>query len=95
MMDKAALEQSIFQLAVASLTAASGLVEEPSSYGTLRVMGMVRDLVEILDKHDLSSPRLQDIKARIIESAEGSMLSDEERKALLDGLVMHCLDLLD
>jgi len=94
-MDKTALEQSIFQLTVASLTAASGLVEEPSSYGPLRVMAMVRDLVEILDKHGLSSPRLQDIKTRIVESAEGGMLSDEERKAFLDGLVMHCLDLLD
>ncbi len=94
-MDKKALEQSVFELCVTSLTAASGLINEPRSYGALRVMGMIRDLVEILSGHGLASPRLEKIRERIVQSAEGGMLSDEERKEFIDALVLDCLDLAD
>jgi hypothetical protein len=58
MMDKESFEKRVFELAVSSLSAASGLIDEPPAYGALRVMAMIRDLVEILEEHDLSSLRL-------------------------------------
>lgn len=94
-MDKAAMEQSIFELVTASLASAGGLINEPPAYGALRVTAMIRDLVAILDRHGLSSPRLDEVRRRIVESAEGGMLGDEDRKKFLDGMLMQCLDMLD
>jgi hypothetical protein len=95
MMDKESFEKRVFELAVSSLSAASGLIDEPPAYGALRVMAMIRDLVEILEEQGLSSLRLQQIKNSIEQASQGGMLSGRERKELLDRLVMRCLESLD
>ena len=94
-MDKVVLEKRVFELSVSALSAASGLMREPPAYGALRVMAILRDLVEILEEQDLASPRLLEIKKRIDESRQGGMLSNDERQELLNQMVLQGLEKLD
>ncbi len=91
-MNKDGLEDRIYGMALQSVVAARGLIDEPHEYAALRVVDMVSELVAILDENDLASDRLREMKDRIDEASSGSMQTEDELKEFLDATIMEGLD---
>jgi len=89
------LEQEFFELIAFMVTSARNLIEETKLYGPLRLVDAVSRLIDVLQKHDLSSPRLETIQRQIEEGKYRVMDSEEDFTVFLEGLVMALLPLME
>lgn len=87
-------EQEFFELICFMVTSARNLIQENRLYGPLRLVDAVSRLVDILEKLDLKSPRLEAIKERIEEGENTVMESEEKFTAFLENLVMELVPLM-
>ena len=87
-------EQEFFELICFMVTSARNLIQENRLYGPLRLVDAVSRLVDILEKLDLESPRLEAIKERIEEGENTVMESEEKFTAFLENLVMELVPLM-
>ena len=88
-MDKKAFEEQIFELASYMAVSARNLLNEPAAYGPLRLVDSVSRLVEVLEAHDLGSPRLGLLRDKIDEGKYSVMESEEAFLEFLESVVMH------
>ena len=87
-------EQEFFELICFMVTSARNLIQENRLYGPLRLVDAVSRLVDILEKLDLKSPRLEAIQERIEEGEDTVMESEEKFTAFLENLVMDLVPLM-
>ena len=87
-------EQEFFELICFMVTSARNLIQENRLYGPLRLVDAVSRLVDILEKLDLKSPRLEAIKERIEEGEDTVMESEEKFTTFLENLVMELVPLM-
>jgi hypothetical protein len=87
-------EQEFFELICFMVTSARNLIQENRLYGPLRLVDAVSRLVDILEKLDLKSPRLEAIKERIEEGENTVMESEEKFTTFLENLVMELVPLM-
>ena len=88
------LEQEFFELICYMITSARNLIEENKLYGPLRLVDAVSRLVDVLEKLDLKSPRLEMIQGRIEDGEDTVMESEEKFTAFLENLVMDLVPLM-
>ena len=88
------LEQEFFELICYMITSARNLIEENKLYGPLRLVDAVSRLVDVLEKLDLKSPRLEVIQRRIKDGEDTVMESEEKFTAFLENLVMDLVPLM-
>ena len=89
------LEQEFFELACYMITSARNLIPENKLYGPFRLIDAVSRLVDVLQKLDLKSPRLQAIQTKIEEGKYTVMDSEENFTAFLENLVMALVPLME
>ena len=87
-------EREFFELICFMVTSARNLIQENRLYGPLRLVDAASRLVDILEKLDLKSPRLEAIKERIEEGENTVMESEEKFTAFLENLVMELVPLM-
>jgi len=87
-------EQEFFELICFMVTSARNLIQENRLYGPLRLVDAVSRLVDILEKLDLKSPRLEAIRERIEKGEDTVMESEEKFTAFLENLVMELVPLM-
>ena len=87
-------EQEFFELICFMVTSARNLIQENRLYGPLRLVDAASRLVDILEKLDLKSPRLEAIKERIEEGENTVMESEEKFTTFLENLVMELVPLM-
>jgi Family of unknown function (DUF6092) len=87
-------EQEFFELICFMVTSARNLIQENRLYGPLRLVDSASRLVDILEKLDLKSPRLEAIQERIEEGEDTVMESEEKFTAFLENLVMDLVPLM-
>ena len=92
--NKDELEQEFFELTCYMVTSARNLIQENKLYGPFRLVDAVSRLIDILQKHDLRSPRLEAIQKLINESKYTVMESDEKFTSFLETLVMSLVPLI-
>jgi hypothetical protein len=88
------LEQEFFELVCYMVTSARNLVSEYRLYGPFRLIDAVSRLIDVAQKLDLKSPRLETIQKRIEEGKDTVMESEEEFTAFLENLVMGLVPLM-
>ncbi len=88
------LEQEFFELICYMVTSARNLIQENKLYGPLRLVDAVSRLVDVLEKLDLKSPRLEVIQVRIKDGEDTVMESEEKFTAFLENLVMDLVPLM-
>ena len=88
------LEQEFFELVCYMVTSARNLVQETKLYGPFRLVDAVSRLVDILQKHDLKSPRLETIQKQIEEGKYTVMDSEDDFTVFLENLVMSLVPLM-
>jgi hypothetical protein len=88
------LEQEFFELTCYMVTSARNLVSENKLYGPLRLVDAVSRLIDIVEKLDLKSPRLEAIQKQIEEGKDTVTESDEEFTTFLENLVMSLVPLM-
>jgi hypothetical protein len=88
------LEQEYFELICYMVTSARNLIHENKLYGPFRLVDAVNRLIDILQKHELKSPRLETIQKRIEEGKYTVMENDEKFTAFLESLVMSLVPLM-
>ena len=87
-------EREFFELICFMVTSARNLIQENRLYGPLRLVDAVSRLVDILEKLDLKSPRLEAIKERIEKGENTVMESEGEFTTFLENLVMELVPLM-
>ena len=87
-------EREFFELICFMVTSARNLIQENRLYGPLRLVDAVSRLVDILEKLDLKSPRLEMIQGRIEDGEDTVMESEEKFTAFLEKLVMDLVPLM-
>lgn len=92
--EKDELEREFFELICYMVTSARNLIEENKLYGPLRLVDAVSRLVDVLEKLDLKSPRLEAIQRRIKDGEDTVMESEEKFTAFLENLVMGLVPLM-
>jgi len=88
------LEQEFFELICYMVTSARNLIQENKLYGPLRLVDAVSRLVDVLEKLDLKSPRLEVIQGQIKDGEDTVMESEEKFTAFLENLVMDLVPLM-
>ena len=88
------LEQEFFELVCYMVTSARNLIQENKLYGPLRLVDAVSRLVDVLEKLDLKSSRLEVIQGRIKDGEDTVMESEEKSTAFLENLVMDLVPLM-
>ena len=88
------LEREFFELICYMVTSARNLIEENKLYGPLRLVDAVSRLVDVLEKLDLKSPRLETIQGGIKDGEDTVMESEEKFNAFLENLVMDLVPLM-
>jgi len=88
------LKEFLFEYSLFLLTAARGLVEEPSLYGSVRLMDAVSRLTEIYSKVDTIKPDefLLGIKKQIDIGKLQAMASEEEFVKHMDRILVEFTD---
>lgn len=92
---KSEFEQEFFELICYMITSARNLIPEKKLYGPFRLIDAVSRLIDITEKLDLKSPRLEAIQKQIEESKYTVMESDETFTTFLENLVMSLVPLMD
>ena len=92
--EKNEFEQEFFELVCFMVTSARNLIQENRLYGPLRLVDAASRLVDILEKLDLKSPRLEAIQERIEEGEDTVMESEKKFTAFLENLVMDLVPLM-
>jgi hypothetical protein len=81
------LKEDLFNLIAYMITSARGLHDEPTDYGTFRLLDSAGRLLAIMESQGLLDPFLADLKRSVDEEREGNM--DPERQSdRLDQLVL-------
>ena len=88
------LEPEFFELICYMVTSARNLIQENKLYGPLRLVDAVSRLVDVLEKLDLKSPRLEVIQGQIKDGEDTVMESEEKFTAFLENLVMDLVPLM-
>ena len=92
--NKDELEQQFFELICYMVTSARNLIPENKLYGPFRLVDAVSRLIDVLQKLDLKSPRLEAIQKQIEEGKYMVMESDEKFTDFLENLVMSLVPLM-
>lgn len=92
--NKDELEQQFFELICYMVTSARNLIPENKLYGPFRLVDAVSRLIDVLQKLDLKSPRLEAIQKQIEEGKYMVMESDEKFTDFLETLVMSLVPLM-
>ncbi len=92
--NKDELEQQFFELICYMVTSARNLIPENKLYGPFRLVDAVSRLIDVLQKLDLKSPRLEAIQKQIEEGKYMVMESDEKFTDFLENLVMNLVPLM-
>lgn len=92
--NKDELEQQFFELICYMVTSARNLIPENKLYGPFRLVDAVSRLIDVLQKLDLESPRLEAIQKQIEEGKYMVMESDEKFSDFLENLVMSLVPLM-
>ena len=92
--NKDELEQQFFELICYMVTSARNLIPENKLYGPFRLVDAVSRLIDVLQKLDLESPRLEAIQKQIEEGKYMVMESDEKFTDFLENLVMNLVPLM-
>jgi hypothetical protein len=92
--NKDELEQEFFELTCYMVTSARNLIQENKLYGPFRLVDAVSRLIDVLQKLDLKSPRLEAIQKQIEEGKYMVMESDEKFTDFLETLVMSLVPLM-
>lgn len=92
--NKDELEQQFFELICYMVTSARNLIPENKLYGPFRLVDAVTRLIDVLQKLDLKSPRLEAIQKQIEEGKYMVMESDEKFTDFLENLVMSLVPLM-
>lgn len=71
------------------VVSARGLLDEPSTYGPLRLVDAASRFVELLDSHGLACEALSQLQEMIERGKESCMGQPEDYIAFLDSLVLH------
>jgi hypothetical protein len=95
MMGKKALEDKIFELVSYMVVSARNLIDETPQYGPFRLVDAVSRLVEILENMELSSSRLDTLRAQIEEGKVSVMAGEEEFREFLESLVSFLVKEID
>ena len=93
--EKNELEQEFFELVCYMVTSARNLIIENKLYGPFRLIDAVSRLVDIVQKLDLNSPRLQAIQKQIEEGKYTVMENEEDFTVFLENLVMALVPLME
>jgi hypothetical protein len=88
------LEQEFFELTCYMVTSARNLIKENRLYGPFRLIDAASRLIDVLEKLDLKSPRLETIQKQIEEGKDTVMESEEKFTAFLENLVMSSVHLM-
>ena len=91
-MDKAGLEERIFELISYMAVSARNLLEEPARYGPFRLVDAASRLVDVLRATGLESEKLDRVQARIEEGKYSAMGTPEEFESFLEGVVLFLVD---
>ena len=91
-MDKAGLEEQVFELISYMAVSARNLLTEPARYGPFRLVDAASRLVDILRANGLESERLERIQSRIEEGKYSAMGTPEEFEAFLEGVVLFLVE---
>ena len=91
-MNKAALEEQVFELISYMSVSARNLLTEPARYGPFRLVDAASRLVDALRENGLESPRLDRVQAKIEEGKYSAMGTPEEFEAFLEGVVLHLVE---
>lgn len=94
-MDKEAFEDKIFELVSYMVTSARNLLDEPARYGPLRLVDAVSRLIDILQKSEYSSHRLDSIREKIESGKLTAMGTEEEFEEFLESSVFAVVDAMD
>ena len=91
-MDKAKLEEEVFELVSYVAVSARNLLNEPAKYGPFRLVDTASRLIEILKEYGLSSDRLAALQEKIEEGKYTAMGTEEEFEGFLESLVLHLVE---
>ncbi len=83
-----ALNNDLFLLVGFLLSSASGLYEEPASYGPFRLLDAAGRLLGIMRSHGASDPFLHELEDKLAKERLGAM-SDRPTRDILNDLVMR------
>jgi hypothetical protein len=86
--NKESLQEDLLLLIGYLLTSAHGLYEEPAGYGPFRLLDTTGRLLEIMRRHELSSPYLEEL-AGAIESERFGNSDDEALRTTLNTLCVR------
>jgi hypothetical protein len=92
--NKDEIEQEFFELTCYMVTSARNLIQENRLYGPFRLIDAASRLIDVVERLDLKSPRLEAIQKQIEEGKDLVMESEEDFTAFLENLVMSLVHLM-
>jgi hypothetical protein len=89
-----ALSEFIFEFSIFLITAARGTLDEPRTYGALRLIDGITRLTELYEKSEEIQPDrfLLEIRAEIQENLDQAMKSEELLIKFMDKLILKFTD---
>lgn len=89
------IEQEFFELICYMVTSARNLISENRLYGPFRLLEAASRLLDIVEKLNVKSARLEAIKKQIEDGKYSVMESEEKFTRFLEDLVMALVPLMD